>query len=288
MSGTLANISAMSVTGTPGTGTITLNAALSSYITFADAGVVDGDIVTYMAKDGTAREIGTATYTASGTTLSSRSVLNSTNSNAAVSLTSAAEIYLTAAAQDLYTGALYPKLTRPRNGDFSDINTPTVAVNANGGVSIISGSSGGVRARVKTLPTPPFTITAAFLMHFYKATDQEAGILLRQTSDGKLFSHGFYSNNTAVGVASRDYTNVTTVSGTNANFDQPSTFGLVWLQLTDNNTNNILKWGYDGYTWQTLLTESRTMFITADQVGFYARTTNSNSCTATMVSWAQT
>lgn len=182
---------------------------------------------------------------------------------------------------------IFPPFTTPDNTAFSDINSPTVAVNANGGVSIISPSN-GVRARVKALPTPPFTITAAFLMHFYKATDQEAGILLRQSSDGKLFSLGFYSNNTAVGVGSRDYTSVTVVSATNANFDQPSAFGLVWLQLTDNNTNNILKWSYDGYTWQTLLTESRTAFITADQVGFYARTTNSNSCTATMLSWTQT
>lgn len=89
-------------TATTGTGTITLGAAQTSFVTFANGGVADGNQVSYLIEDGTAWEIGTGTYTSSGTTLS-RTVTSSSNSNTAISLTGSAIVSLTALSADLVT-----------------------------------------------------------------------------------------------------------------------------------------------------------------------------------------
>src|SRR3954471_20116985 len=88
-------------TATTGTGTITLGAAVSGYLTFAQAGVADGETVPYGIKDGANSEVGTAPYTASGTLLGTRTVTRSTNSNAAISLSGSAEVFITARAEDI-------------------------------------------------------------------------------------------------------------------------------------------------------------------------------------------
>ena len=86
-------------TATTGTGTITLGAAESGYQTFADAGVVDADVVQYVIEDGADWEIGTGTYTASGTTLS-RTVVESSNADSAITLTGSALVFIGATAAD--------------------------------------------------------------------------------------------------------------------------------------------------------------------------------------------
>lgn len=87
-------------TATTGTGTITLGSASSGFQTFAAAGVADGDSVRYVIEDGTAWEIGTGVYTSSGTTLT-RSVLESSNSDAAINLSGSATVFVTAVAEDI-------------------------------------------------------------------------------------------------------------------------------------------------------------------------------------------
>jgi hypothetical protein len=89
---------------TTGTGTITLGSAVAGYLTFAGAGVADGDIVSYGIRDGGNSEVGTGTYAASGTTLT-RTVTKSTNGNSAISLSGTAEVYITLRADDVITSA---------------------------------------------------------------------------------------------------------------------------------------------------------------------------------------
>ena len=93
-------------TATTGTGTITLGAAVSGYLSFAGAGVPDGATVSYGIKDTAGSEAGRGRYTASGTTLSRDIIYGSTNSGAAISLSGAAEVFVTALAADFLEGTL--------------------------------------------------------------------------------------------------------------------------------------------------------------------------------------
>ena len=86
-------------TATTGTGTITLGSAVDGYQAFANAGVTDGDVVRYVIEDGSDWEIGTGTYTATGTTLS-RTVSESSNADAAINLSGSAVVYVTATDAD--------------------------------------------------------------------------------------------------------------------------------------------------------------------------------------------
>ena len=95
----LKNRAKMSTSST-GTGTITLGSAETGYQSFADAGVANSDVVRYVIEDGNDWEIGTGTYTSSGTTLS-RAVSESSNSGAALNLSGSATVFITAAAEDL-------------------------------------------------------------------------------------------------------------------------------------------------------------------------------------------
>jgi hypothetical protein len=101
----LHDMAKMSVSGTPGTGTITLGSAVSGYQTFAAAGVVDGEVVSYSILDGTNWEVGRGTYTASGATLS-RGPLFSNANNAAINASSSAVVWIAPLAEDFKISAL--------------------------------------------------------------------------------------------------------------------------------------------------------------------------------------
>jgi hypothetical protein len=95
-------------TATTGTGTLTLTTAARGCNTFALAGVVDGEKVTYTIRDGADSEVGRGTYTASGTTLSRDAVLSSTNAGAKIDCTgSGTLVAVTWAAEDLQPFASY-------------------------------------------------------------------------------------------------------------------------------------------------------------------------------------
>ena len=88
-------------TSTTGTGTITLGSASTGYQTFANAGITNGQTVRYAIEDGSNFEIGSGTYTASGTTLT-RSVTESSNSDNAISLSGTANVFVTATVADIF------------------------------------------------------------------------------------------------------------------------------------------------------------------------------------------
>ena len=125
----LANRVKVAVDGTPGTGTINLGSAIAGYQSFADGGITNGQVVSYAIEDGSAWEIGTGTYTTGTPDTLSRTVIESSNSDAALDLSINAVVFITALASELVltSGAAFTGAVQGST-DTDTSNTGTVTL----------------------------------------------------------------------------------------------------------------------------------------------------------------
>lgn len=121
----------MSVTGTPGTGTATLDAAVSPYQTVSAAGGVDGGKYKNLWEEGSAWEVSYGTYTASGTTMSRTLIESSTGS--LLSLTSAATMTVVGDKSELGGSQA---LTEPQGRLTNSSGVPLLTSNVTGAGTI--------------------------------------------------------------------------------------------------------------------------------------------------------
>jgi len=132
-------------TSTTGTGTITLGSAESGYQSFADAGVANADVVRYVIEDGSNFEIGTGTYTSSGTLLS-RTVSESSNSNNAINLSGSATVFIGATAEDILSDVVDD--TTPQLGGNLDVQAREITTSTtNGNVKLTPNGTGVVEVK---------------------------------------------------------------------------------------------------------------------------------------------
>jgi len=80
-------------TSTTGTGTVTLAGASTGFQSFSVIG--DGNTTYYTLVSGNNWEVGLGTYTASGTTLSRDTILESSNSGSAITLSGTSDVFCT-------------------------------------------------------------------------------------------------------------------------------------------------------------------------------------------------
>lgn len=80
-------------TTTTGFGAVTLAAPVAGHISFSQAGLRDGDDISYAILDGAGSELGRGIYSISGPTLT-RNVLQSTNNNEPLDLSGSAEVFI--------------------------------------------------------------------------------------------------------------------------------------------------------------------------------------------------
>ena len=224
-------------TATLGAGTITLGAAESGYQSFADAGVSDGDTVRYVIEDGDNWEIGTGTYTASGTTLS-RTVAESSNSDAAINLTGSAVVYVTAAAEDVVTPTGSQTLTNKTltspdinggtidgasigattasTGRFTQVNIPSQGdlrlEDASGGQYVAIQAPSSISSYTLTLPT----------------TDGDSNQVLTTNGSGGLSWTTPASGGSFVGSGTTEFGNLVAGSGVSFVFDGGSDITIVF------------------------------------------------------------
>lgn len=121
----LANIAKMD-SATTGTGTLTLGAAVTGYLSFANAGVTNSQVVTYAIEDYDvsgniiAREVGAGTYSSTGPTLTRDTVYSSTNAGAKISCSGLQYVFVSLAKEDLATfGVLSAANTWTADNRFS-------------------------------------------------------------------------------------------------------------------------------------------------------------------------
>jgi hypothetical protein len=131
----LYNLARMSTATTGTTATISLFAAVSGFLSFAAAGVQDGDIVSYGITDGSSSEVGWGKYTAAGTALT-RNPIASTNSNNPISLSGAAQVFITGLASDFHLPDNYLSgLTLSNDG-----TSPNTVIDVAAGVAADAGN----------------------------------------------------------------------------------------------------------------------------------------------------
>lgn len=186
-------------TATTGTGTITLGSAVSGFLTFALAGVSNGETVAYGIKDGANSEVGTGTYTSAGTTLT-RSVTKSTNSDAAINLSGNAEVYVTARKEDILNDI--NDLTEDTSPDVEADFIPTYDASAAGHKKVkiqnVSGwtllTSGTISNSATSLD---FVLTnyseykfLKFFINFLPATDDTELSIRTSTDGGSTYDSG--------------------------------------------------------------------------------------------------
>jgi hypothetical protein len=160
---------ATSTTGT--TSPIVLGSAVAGFQTFADGGISDGDVVRYTIIDGTAFEIGTGTYTHSGTTLSRTLTESSTGSLLNLS-GSDVEVFITAANEDL--------VLKEANGDVKFADNDKIRLGDGDDLQIYHD---GNHSRIKDLGTGSLVIGAdEFIVQNAAGTENK----LVATTDGAV------------------------------------------------------------------------------------------------------
>jgi hypothetical protein len=179
------------------------------------------------------------------------------------------------------------RFTPPASGDFTWVNQGTATVADTKGMMVLTtpsvASGENLRCLVKSAPSTPYTITVALMAHspIYTTSSvmPQYGICLRQSSDGKLLTYGFGYNNYPFRFQYAQMTNPTTVSGGVVDTTVPRHWPL-WLRVSDDGTYRRVYVSGDGVRFQPAVTaESRTAFLTADQVGVFANSWKNDKIT---------
>ena len=134
-------------TTTTGTGTVTLIGADSGFQAFSVLG--DGNTTYYAITSGTDWEVGTGTYTASGTTLSRDTVLESSNGGTAITLSGTSVVFCTYPAEKAAVLDANNQLVLSEDATINGLTVGTgansVATNTALGVSALTANTTGYR-----------------------------------------------------------------------------------------------------------------------------------------------
>ena len=121
-------------TTTSGTGTVTLAGAVTGFQSFSVIG--DGNTTFYTITSGSDWEVGIGTYTSSGTTLSRDTILESSNSGSAITLSGTSNVFCTYPAERSVTSEKVLNWQAVKTADFNAVSGEAYPVNTTSGIVI--------------------------------------------------------------------------------------------------------------------------------------------------------
>jgi len=170
----------------------------------------------------------------------------------------------------------------PVIGDFTWLNQGSATVTDRKGMMVLepptAASGDSLRLLVKTAPSTPYAITVAMIAQDPTGISSYAGqygICWRESGSGKIITFGLGRATDTYLVKKwfhTQWTNYTTVAGGGQISSKyvPLNWPF-WVRFSDDGTYRTVEVSGDGVTWQLYeAAESRTTFITADQVGVFA------------------
>jgi hypothetical protein len=192
--------------------------------------------------------------------------------------------------------AIAPSITTPVNGDFSWRNQgpATVTVESTGSIyleeadGVWEGTATDIRIRKKAAPSTPYTITAAFLLNLAYHNFSFGGLCWTDGTKVSLWCKEGTGN-----FSWRQYADANNGASGGTYFQTGITNAytgpLLWMQISDDGTDRIVRIGPDGQHWRKISSVTRTDYLTPTEVGFFVQAGDSGSGAGiTLVSWAQT
>jgi hypothetical protein len=272
-------------TTTTGTGTLTLSGTAPAGFQSFNSGIGDGNSTCYCIKDanGTGWEVGIGTYTNSGTTLSRTTILASSNSGSAITLSSGTHsVFVTepaaAGVRGLFGGQMtMPVPTSANTGltTTSFIDSASVADSAAGvTISQPSGASADRWSLIsKAVASPPYSYTALVTITSLVTGSNIAGVGFGWYDGAKFQIIRLISQTAATWfeLFVSSYTNTTTFSANNSVQNNYVNIP-VFLKILDDNSGTVFfQYSNDGANFETL-------YSVAKASGFLGSGGYSNVC----------
>lgn len=174
----------------------------------------------------------------------------------------------------------------PENQTWTWENQGSATVDTSrGGVYLVAPASAtySTRIRKKAIPSAPYTITCCLMPNLYRESEHSCGLLLRESSSGKMVGISLWAPNTMYSEQWNSSTSWGIGNATLSSFEVASFGRPVWLRWQDDNTNRKSYYSMDGRTFHQMYSTGRTSFITPDEVAVYANSANANHSAAVWI-----
>jgi hypothetical protein len=168
----------------------------------------------------------------------------------------------------------------PNPAAFSWVNQSSATTStAAGGMQLIGSPSTGhsLNMLVKAAPAAPFTVDALIQIRHIKYNYPACGIVIRDSTSGKIDFVKEYIGGGFMTFAVEKYTSPTSAPTTAIVVDpNPMTYGKLWVRVADNGSSRTTSISEDGAYWQQVHTHTGANYFTPDQIGIGCNSWTSN------------